>query len=79
MSWLELLERKLIMIACFNDFTLWYLLSQFCNSREELWFIGSFEVLVLLTIQESNKVWNGVDLECLGGVLSLLCVDGGKD
>lgn len=79
MSWLELLERKFVMVASFNDFTLWHLLSQFCNSREELWLIGTFEVLVLFTIQESNKVWNSVDLECLGGILSLLCVDGGED
>lgn len=75
MSWLKLFEWDLVVFACFDKLALWHFLCKFSNRLEELRFIGSLEVFELLSIEECDKIRNGVDLEGLSGILCLLRVD----
>jgi hypothetical protein len=50
MTWLELFEIYLIVSMSTNNFTFWHQLSELSNGGEEHLLIGSFEVLVLLSI-----------------------------
>jgi hypothetical protein len=63
------------MFTCFNKLTFWYLICQLSYRREKRWLISSLKVLELLSIEEGNEIWDGVDLESLSSILRLLSVD----
>jgi len=74
-SWLELLEWYLIMLARFDKLTFWHLFCQLSNRGEERWFICSLKVLELLSVEKSNEIWDSIHLESLSSILRILSVD----
>lgn len=79
MSWLELLERNLIVLARLNHFALGYFFGEFRYRREQHWLVRTFEVFELFPVEKGNEIRDGIDLECLSGITSLLGIDGSKD
>lgn len=79
MSWLELLERNLIVLARLNDFALGYFFGEFRYRREQHWLVRTFEVFELFPVEKGNEIRDGIDLECLSGITGLLGIDGSKD
>jgi hypothetical protein len=79
MSWLELLERNLIVLARLNHFALGYFFGEFRYRREQHWLVRAFEVFELFPVEKGNEIGDGIDLECLSGITSLLGIDGSKD
>ena len=75
---LELLESKLTVVFG-TDLTLRDLRFELCYCAVELLLIGSFEVSMLVSIEESDEVWNGCYLEGLCTISSYLSVDSSDD
>lgn len=76
MGWPELIEAQLVVSMDPNNFSFWNFLAQFSNGLEQDWLISSFEIFMLLTVEECDEIWNGLNSICLSAVsgdLSIYC------
>lgn len=74
MIWFELSKLELFMGMSAHHFSNWYFFRKLSYGLEELRLICSFEVFELLSIMESNEIWNGIYLEstwCISHFLSV--------
>ena len=51
-------------------FAFWNKFTKFCDGREQHLLVCTLEVLVLLSVKECNKVWNGCHTKCLAAISS---------
>lgn len=71
---LELFERNLAVVLCFDYFSLWDLVAQFSHQGEKLGFASTSEHLVLLAIQEGDEGWVSFNLVGHDGVTGFVTV-----
>jgi len=69
-----LFESYLVVASRSHLFSLRNLLREFCDCREQLLFVRTFEVLHLLAIKEGNEVWDCIHLESSRSISCHLCV-----
>lgn len=71
----KLIKAQLVMGMNSNNFALRNPLAQIGNCLEKDWLVCSFKILMLLAIQESNEIRDGLDSESLSTVSSNLSID----
>ena len=79
MTWSKLFETKFIMGMRSNYLSFWNKIVEFSNRCKKHLFISTLEILMLLSVKESNKIWNSCNSESLTAVSSYLSVHCNKN
>lgn len=76
---LETLELKFVMSVGSYHFALRDHVIQFGDGGEQKALVGTFEVFMLFTIVEGDKIWNTGNMETLSAIPGHLCIDSCKN